>query len=114
MVCAQGCDPAHVWVGMGTGAAEVYSGPNAQGEYPAHWSSKAVLVRTSTNPLRYERHLSDGSVEVFGLPNSAPIGQQRVFLTQIIDPQGLTMTLTWDTQFRPVALTDAIGQVSTL
>jgi len=113
MVCGQTCDPAHVWVQMPSGAAEIYSSPNGLGEYPAHWSSKAVLVRTSTNPLRYERRLPDGSVEVFGRPNSAPVGQQRVFLTQIIDPQGLSVSLTWDGQFRPVAVTDAIGQVST-
>jgi len=112
LVCIQGCQPAHVWVQMGAGAAEYYSGPNGQGEYPAHWNSKAVLVRTSTNPLRYERRLADGGVEVYGLPDAGPAGQQRVFLTQVIDPQGLSIALTWDAQFRPVAITDAIGQVS--
>jgi RHS repeat-associated protein len=114
MVCGQTCDPAHVWVQMGSGAAEFYSSPNGQGEYPAHWNSKAVLVRTSTNPLRYERRLAEGGVEVYGAPDGAPAGQKRVFLTQVIDPQGLSITLTWDAQFRPVAITDASGQVSTL
>ena len=43
------------------------------------------------------------------------IGTSRnIFLTQIIDPQGNALTLTYDTNLRLVAITDAIGQVTTL
>jgi RHS repeat-associated protein len=112
--CGQICDPAHVWVRLENGGAEVYENPDAQGVYGPHWSSQAALVRTSTNPLRYERRLSDGAVEVYGQPNSGPVGQKRVFLTELRDPQGLTVTLTWDAQFRLMSITDAVAHVSTL
>jgi hypothetical protein len=56
--------------------------------------SRAVLVKVSASPLRYERRLPDGTVEVYGLPNGGPAGQQRVFLTDITDPQGQTVHLT--------------------
>jgi YD repeat-containing protein len=35
-------------------------------------------------------------------------------MTQSIDPQGNALTFTWDGQMRLVAVTDAIGQVTTL
>jgi YD repeat-containing protein len=35
-------------------------------------------------------------------------------LSQVVDPQGHTVTLTYDQSFRLVALTDALGQVTTL
>jgi YD repeat-containing protein len=113
-VCAQSCDPAHVWVYLPGGGRDVYTGPDASGVYPAHWRTRATLVRTSTSPLRYERRLTDGTVEVYAQPDGGPAGQQRVFLTQIIDPRGQALTFTWDAQFRLVAVTDAIGQVTTL
>ena len=39
---------------------------------------------------------------------------RRVFLTEIRDPQGNAVKLTYDDQLRLVAITDAIGQVSLL
>ena len=43
------------------------------------------------------------------------IGTSRnIFLTHEIDPQGNAVTLTYDTNFCLVAITDAIGQVTTL
>jgi RHS repeat-associated protein len=37
-----------------------------------------------------------------------------VFLSSIVDPNGQTLTFTWDAQLRLVAVTDALGQVTTL
>jgi YD repeat-containing protein len=68
----------------------------------------------STTPIRYERRLADGAVEVFGLADAAPAGQRRVFLTEVRDARGDAVTLTYDAVFRLVAVTDALGQVSTL
>ena len=68
----------------------------------------------SSNPVRYERYLPDGSVDVFGQPDGAVGSTRRVFMTQSIDPQGNALTFTWDGQMRLVAVTDAIGQVTTL
>ncbi len=111
---ALGTMPAHAWVALPPGGTEVYSNPNGQGIYPAHWGSRAVLVRTSVSPLQYERRLPDGTVEVYGHADGAPVGQQRVFLTSLIDPLGQALELTWDAQSRLVAITDALGQVTVL
>ena len=40
--------------------------------------------------------------------------QRRIFLTSIVDPQGQTLQMTYDAQLRVVAITDAIGQVTTV
>jgi RHS repeat-associated protein len=80
----------------------------------AHRRTRAQLVRTSSSPIRYERRLRDGSVEVFAQSDGGPADSRRVFLTERIDPQGQTLTFTYDANVRLVAVTDAIGQVTTL
>jgi RHS repeat-associated protein len=80
------------------------------------WLSGASLVAVSTTDTpRYERRLRDGTVEVFTFPDR-PASQpsRRIFLTEIIDPQGHSVELTYDSSFRLVSITDAIGQVTTL
>jgi RHS repeat-associated protein len=110
-----GCVIAHVAVLLRGGGLENYMGePDANGVYPSHYRERAALVRTSSSPIRYERRLPSGSVEVFGLSDAAPIGQRRVFLTKIIDPQGQALVFTYDAQYRLAAVTDAVGQVTTL
>ena len=49
-----------------------------------------------------------------GVETAAPAGQRRVFLTQVIDPQGQALTFTYDAQYRLASITDAVGQVTTL
>jgi len=39
---------------------------------------------------------------------------RRIFLTEVIDPQGHAVTLTYDSSVRLVAIADALGQVTTL
>jgi YD repeat-containing protein len=119
LTCSSGiggeCYDAQAQVTVRGGGHEAYQYPNASGVFPTHWRSKAVLVRTSTSPLRYERRMNDGTVEIYAQGDGAPSGQlRRVFLTEVIDPQGQSVQLTYDAQLRLVALTDAIGQVSTL
>jgi len=111
---AFGITPALVWVAQRAGSREVYVNPDAQGVFGAHWASHAVLVRVSDSPVRYERRIPDGTVEVYALSDGAPAGQRRVFLTQLIDPRGQSVSLTWDAQSRLVAITDGIGQVTTI
>ena len=68
------------------------------------------MTRRST-----ERRLPSGVVEVFTLPDRGPIlSGRRVFLTQVINARGHAIDLTYDSVFRLVAITDALGQVSTL
>ena len=77
--------------------------------------SRATLVQVTADPIRYERRLPDGTVEVFTVPDrAATLPSRRVFLSQVIDPQGLTVSFTYDSQFRLAAVTDALGQVTTL
>jgi RHS repeat-associated protein len=111
---AQGITPAHVWVALPPGGREVFSQPDAQGTFPAHWNSRATLVRVNDSPVRYERRLADGSVEVYTVSDGAPVGQRRVLMSALTDPLGQTLSLTWDSQARLVAITDALGQVTTI
>jgi RHS repeat-associated protein len=76
--------------------------------------TRAVLVRTSSTPIRYERRQSNGYVEVFAQPDGASTSPRRVFLTEVRDPRGNAVTFTYDGQLRLVASTDALGQVTTL
>jgi RHS repeat-associated protein len=113
-------DATHVPQGWGAtvvlrgGGAEHYFGADPSGVYPAHWRTRAVLVRTSSDPIRYERRLRDGGVEVYAQSDGSQSTQRLVFLTDIIDPKGLSVHLTYDDHLRVVAMTDATGMVSTL
>jgi RHS repeat-associated protein len=78
-----------------------------------HFRSLAVIVRTSSSPRTYERRMPDGSKEIYSVSEGTFDGA-RLFLSDVVDPQGLSVHLTYDAQFRIVSLTDAIGQVTTL
>jgi RHS repeat-associated protein len=82
--------------------------------YAAHWRSRATVEKVSTTPIRYERHLRDGGTEVFALSDGVITAGRRVYLTDVIDPQGLALHLTYDANLRLVAVTDATGLVTTL
>ena len=80
-----------------------------------HFKSRATLVQVANDPPRYERRLPDGTVEVFTFPDRvASLPNRKILLTELIDPQGNTLAFTYDSSFRLVALTDAVGQVTTL
>jgi RHS repeat-associated protein len=108
------CFPARANVYLRGGGEEVFSGADAAGVYPRHWRTQAQLVRVSVDPIRYEQQLPDGTVEVYAVPDTAPAGQRRIFLSEVRDPQGQSVAFTYDALFRLVALTDALGQVTTL
>lgn len=97
------------------GGRETYSGFNAGTQsYAPHMESRAIVVRTSSSPIRYERQLPDGSVEVFTQPDGASSFPRRIFMTEWKDPQGNSVTYTYDASLRLVAAQDAIGQVTTV
>jgi YD repeat-containing protein len=56
----------------------------------------------------------DGSRRIYGQPDGSSGTSRRIFLTQMIDPHGNTVQLTYDANLRVVAITDAIGQVTTV
>lgn len=70
----------------------------------------SVLVRATSGAISYQRQLSDGSVEVYAQSDGATSFPRRIFLSQIIDPQGNAVALTYDSQLRLVSLTDATGR----
>jgi RHS repeat-associated protein len=70
------------------------------------------LKRTSA--ASYELLSRDGSKLVFTNSDGSIGTSRKVFLTQAVDPSGNAVTLTYDADLRLVALTDAIGQVTTV
>ena len=80
--------------------------------YAPEAATSAVLLRTSA--ASYEQRFSDGSKEVFSTATAVTGAGRKVFLTQRVDAAGNAVTLTYDGSFRLVAVTDVIGQVSTV
>jgi RHS repeat-associated protein len=72
------------------------------------------LVRTSSNPIRYELRWPDGRIDVFSQPNGSSVYPRKVFLTEKRDPQGNAITLSYDANLRITQLTDALGQATML
>jgi YD repeat-containing protein len=69
---------------------------------------------TRTSPTSYEMVSPDGSRKIFSQPDGSIGTSRKIFLTRIIDPAGNTVSLTYDNNLRLIALTDAIGQVTTI
>ena len=74
--------------------------------------SNTTLVLIS--PTSYERLFPDGSKEVYAQPNAVTGAGRQVFLTQVVDSHGNTLTFKYDSKYRLVSVKDAIGQVTTL
>ncbi len=97
------------------GGREVYTGYDPGTDtYEPHPQSRAVTVRTSEDPIRYEVRWPNGSVDFYEQPDGALAFPRKVLMTRTVDPQGNEVDLTWDEELRLVAITDAIGQVTTL
>jgi len=62
------------------GGLESYAGYNvATQSYNPNLRSLAVVTRTSTSPIRYERQMPNGVIEVFGQADGAATFPRRVF-----------------------------------
>jgi RHS repeat-associated protein len=95
----------------GGGGAHTYSSPGSAG---GGGSSSAVMQRarlTRPGTNTYELVYPDGSKKVFGQRFGA---SGTLLLTRLEDSAGNAVVLTYDGFFRLAALTDAIGQVTTL
>ena len=96
------------------GGSVAYAGyNNGTGAFAPETRDSSVLVRTSASPITYERRLPNGSRELYGQSNGAVSYPRRIFLTQMIDPAGNAVTLTYDGQIRLASLTDATGRLTT-
>lgn len=98
----------------GGGAYDEQGYSTRTGKFSPEASNYSVLRLVSASPVRYERSYRDGSVEVYASPDAATFYPRRVFLSQVLDPQGNAVTLGYDASFRLTTLTDAVGRVSTL
>jgi YD repeat-containing protein len=96
------------------GGIEHYADGVAHPVYAPHWRTRAVLAKVAADPVRYERRLADGGLEVFAQSDGVITSGRHVYPTDVIDPQGLTLHLTYDASLRLVAVTDAAGLVTTL
>jgi RHS repeat-associated protein len=110
-------DPANVAAnatayGPGGGTLD-YTGFNTSTQsYAPQFETHALMVKTGTN--RYEKQFADGSKQIFSLSDGASVYPRKIFMTQWIDPQGNSLTYTYDGTFRLAAVSDALGQVTTL
>lgn len=93
------------------GGGWTYSGYNAAtGAFSPEPDNGAVLVMTSRSPVAYELRYADGRKDVFATPDGAAGYPRKVLLTRIVDAQGNALTLSYDNQYRLIAVADAIGQ----
>jgi RHS repeat-associated protein len=111
-------DPANVGASVSRyisgGGSYTYSGyVSATGRFAAQDTDGSILVRVSGSPIKYQRQLADGGIEIYSLSNGATSYPRRILLTQIIDPQGNTLTLNYDGQMRLTSITDAVGRQTT-
>lgn len=96
------------------GGAFYYTGYNSTtGRFAAQADDGSVLVLTSTSPITYKRYLADGSVETYSQSDGSMSYPRNVFLTQVSDPQGNTLTVNYDSQDRITSLLDATGRSTT-
>ena len=85
--------------------------------FAAQSDDGSILVLTSQSPVTYQRQLQDGSVEIYAQSNGSTTYPRNVFLSQIVDPQGNTLTLNYDNylgQIRLQSLIDATGRQTSL
>jgi RHS repeat-associated protein len=72
---------------------------------------QTLLTRTSAST--YEMLAPDGTLTVFGQSDGG-VTTRRIFLSQVVHPAGNAVILTYDADLRVTAITDAIGQQTTL
>ena len=99
---------SNVTVRVRGGGYELFNYGSSTTPYVPNLTSQALVSNPSSGV--WNRTLPDGSVEIFNQSDTSG----RIFLTQITDPQGNLVYLTYDTNFRLTTVTDAIGQASTI
>jgi YD repeat-containing protein len=75
--------------------------------------SQMFRYPTSGTATSYERHLPDGSKEVYSKFDGATTYPRHIFLTSVVDAQGNTTTLNYDSSLRLTSVVDAMGRSTT-
>lgn len=86
---------------------------SSTGRFAPETDSGAVLSVTSLAPIVYTLTQPDGSQLVFAASNGGTT-TRRVFLSQLIDPQGNAVSLEYDTAMRLTTVRDAFQRATTL
>lgn len=90
------------------GSSEVYT--QSGGAYSPNFMTQALLVDVVGGA--YERRLKDGSVQVFSLSDGG--SPAKIFMTEVKDPQGNSVLIDYDADYRITEITDGSNQVSTI
>lgn len=94
------------------GGTLTFSGFNStNGTFAPEAMTQGILTQTSSSS--YQMQFGTGVRWIFALSNGATGSSRRIFLTQIIDATGNSVTLNYDSSFRLVNIMDAIGQNTT-
>jgi RHS repeat-associated protein len=115
---AQPPAPVSRYVGGG-GLVQYTSYYSTNSSFAPEAQTGAVLSRTPCCNflLSYARSYTltnpDGSQLVYGQPDGAIYGYRRMFLSAIVDPQGNSVALAYDSRLRLTTMTDAAGRVTT-
>ena len=85
------------------------------GSWPAETPDMSELYRypSSGTATSYERHFQDGSKEVFSKFDGASTYPRRIFLTSVVDANGNTTTVNYDSSLRITSVVDAMGRTTT-
>jgi RHS repeat-associated protein len=94
------------------GGAEIFTFDSSTQTFRTDAQSHATLVKTGA--ASYERRLPDGSKQVFGVTDGAASFPRRVFMSQLIDSAGNSMTIGYDSSLRITTVSDALGQITTI
>jgi RHS repeat-associated protein len=97
---------------MGGGTRTFTGFDNDTQSYAFQFYDQTKLTRTA--PSVYDMLSRDGARKIFSQSDGSIGTSRKVFLTQVIDPAGNAVSLTYDADMRLVRITDAIGQVSTI
>ena len=90
------------------GDAFYYLGFNQNsGVFAPQDDDASILTLVSENPVIYQRTLNDGSTEIYKHADGSASYPRKVFLTQIADSAGNTVTLNYDNRLRLISITDA-------
>jgi len=95
------------------GGQRTYTGFNTNTQSYAYQQYDQNLL-TRTGPGSYQLLNGDGSELIFGQSDGSIGSSRNIFLTQIIDPQGNALTLSYNSNLCLVSVQDAIGQVTSL
>jgi len=95
------------------GGTRIFNGFNTNSQRFAPQSREQSRL-TRTGAESYEMVSPDGSKMIFSRSDGSAGTSRKIFLTQVTDPFGNTVTLNYDASLRLTNIVDAIGQATTL